>query len=145
MPAGPSYAPATFHEELGLAVGIGGSETCIFLNRNGFRLAIDGSGGRKDQPSGTRSQHRLKKRKSGCGVVAEEDFGPHHRLAGLNKRGKVKHGVEGLAFAPGRFKGGFESPPVSQLALNELNSGRQQIAPAVTQIVENDCLVAPLG
>jgi hypothetical protein len=57
----------------------------------------------------------------------------------------VEDGVEGLVLNPGRCEDVFESLPIGQFALDEVHSRRQQIAPAVTQIVENDCLVALLG
>ena len=113
------------HQELGLAVGIGRREARIFLNRNGFRLAVDGSGGGKDQPFWPCSQHGLEQRERGSGVVAEENLRPHHRLASLNERGKVEDGVERLALFAGVFKDGFKSRPVGQLTLDEFDPRRQ--------------------
>jgi len=54
-----------------------------------------------------------------------------HGLAGLNERCKVQDGVEWLVLPPGGCEDFFEGLPVGQLALNEFDSGGQQLAPAV--------------
>jgi hypothetical protein len=79
--------------------------------------------------------------KRGSCVVAEVKFRPQHGLAGFNEGGKVEHAVEGLALGLGGFEKAFKHGPVRQLSFDKCHPCRQQIAPAVTQVVKNDCLV----
>jgi len=72
-------------------------KSCILLNRNTFRLAVNGGGGGKYEASGAMGQHGLKQRKRGCRIVPEEDLGPNHGFAGFNQRGEVQHTIEGIA------------------------------------------------
>ena len=132
-------------QELGLAVGVGGEQARIFLNRNGFRLAVDGGGGGEDQAAGTVGEHGLKQGKRRGGVVAEEDLGAHHRLAGFNEGGKVEDAVERSSHIVGCDKEVFKREPVSDFALHKLDTWGEQVAPAMAQIVKNHRLVSLFG
>jgi hypothetical protein len=68
-----------------------------------------------------------------------------HGFAGFNEGGEVKHGVKGVVTLVCRGKDCFDGLAVGQFALNELNAGGQQLAPAMAQIVENDGVMAIPG
>jgi hypothetical protein len=68
-----------------------------------------------------------------------------HRFAGFNEGGKVEHGVKRLVTSGSRGKDGFEGRTVSQLAQDELDPGRKQVAPAMTQIIKNDWFMPVSG
>ena len=134
-----------FDQEFGLAIGVGGKQTRILFNWNGFRLSVDCGSGGKDQAAGAVSEHGLKQRKGCRGVVAEVDFGAHHGLSGFNEGGKVEDAVERRSHIVGCDKEVFKREPISDFALHKLDTGGEQVAPPMTQIVKNQSLVSLFG
>ncbi len=132
-------------EELGFAIGVGGEKTRILMNRNGFRLSIDGGGGGKDQPPGTMGQHSFKQGQGCGGVVAEEDFGADHGLAGFNERGEVENAVERVSQVAGLDEKVFKSEPVRHFTLDKVDAGWKQVTPAVAKVVKNQGLMSFFG
>jgi hypothetical protein len=65
-----------------------------------------------------------------------------HRLAGFNEGGKMEDAVEGFSLVFGSYEKVFKRRPISQLPCYKLNSGGQQVAPSVAQIVVNNCGVS---
>src|SRR5579863_2841794 len=132
-------------EELGLAVGVGGSEFCILLNWNDFRLSVDGSGGGEDEPAGAGGDHGFEERKGGSGVIAEEGFGVLHGLAGFDEGSKVHDAIKRASFFSRRGKEALEEAPIGNFAVEEVDGGREQVAAAMAEIVENEDLVSSFG
>jgi hypothetical protein len=64
-----------------------------------------------------------------------------HGLAGLDERGKVENGIKGFSFTLGRRKDVLKNRPVCHFSPDELHADRQQIAPAMAQVVKNDGLM----
>ena len=133
------------HEQLGLAVSVGGLESRILLDGDGFRLSVYGCGGREDQLAGTRGEHGFKQTEGGGGVIAKVNFRLHHRLAGFNEGGEVHDAVEGRAFGGGRAEEIFKQGAVGNIAFDEAGACGKQIAPAMAEVVDDDSLVALLN
>src|SRR5579863_2147551 len=132
-------------EELGLAVGVGGSEFCILLNWNDFRLSVDGSGGGEDEPAGAGGDHGFEERKGGSRVVAEEGFGVLHGLAGFDEGGKVHDAIKRMSILCGRGKDALEKAAIGEFAVDELDAGGQQIAAAMAEVIEDEDVVSSFG
>ena len=81
-------------QQFGLAVGVGGQQAGGFVDGDGFRLAVDGGGGGKDQLSGPWASMASKRREGGGGVVPEESFGGYHGFAGFDEGRKMEYAVE---------------------------------------------------
>jgi hypothetical protein len=119
-------------------------ESRIFLNRNGFRLSVDGSSGREYELAGPAGEHGLKQGEGSNGVVAEEGFRVQHGLAGFDQGGKMKHAVKRLAEESGGREKAFKRGPVFEFPLHEFDARGKQIDPPVAEVVENHDMVAPI-
>jgi hypothetical protein len=90
-------------------------------------------------------KHGFKQRKCRSRVITEEEFGLDHGLAGFNEGGEVEDTIEGASRIVSGDEEIFEGEPVSEFALNKLDSYREQIAPAVAQVVKNEGLMSLFG
>jgi hypothetical protein len=134
-----------FDQQFRFAIGVGGEKFGILLNWRGFRLTVDCGGGREDQAAGTASEHCFEERECCSGVVPKECLRSFHGFAGFDEGGEVEDAVEGRAGISGCVEKVFNRGPICDFTFHELYVARNELAPAVTQVVENDSLMPLSG
>ncbi|MNV56264.1 hypothetical protein D3C71_1485370 [compost metagenome] len=89
-----------------------------FVDRHVVRVAVNGRAGRKHQVPDTGIHHGLQEGKGGRDIVLVILAGHADRLAHLDERGKVEHGVE-TANTKQHIQGGF----VGDVQFHPLDAG----------------------
>ncbi|MNE72725.1 hypothetical protein D3C80_1686920 [compost metagenome] len=76
-----------------------------FVDRHLLRVTVNGRAGRKHQVPDACAHHRLEQRQGGGDVVLVVLGGRGNRLADLDERRKVKHGIELILVEQGVQRG----------------------------------------
>ena len=90
-------------------------------------------------------QDRLQQGERRGSVIPEEGLRMNHRLARLDQGGKVEYAIKWTTLLFRRDKKTFNPCPVGQFPFHKLDPLRQQVAPAVAQIVKRNGLMALAG
>ena len=119
-------AEHVFDEELGFAVGVGGTQGGGFGDGDGFRLAVNGGGGAENEAFGSGGENGFEQGQGRGGVVAEVDFGLLHGFAGFDEGGEVQDAIEGGLFSGSLTKKAFDAGAIGDIGLDEFDACRDR-------------------
>src|SRR5271154_1687673 len=119
-------------EKFRFSIGIGGKKRVILLDGRSYGIAIESSGGGKDNSRNAVSENGFEQGQAAGGIIAEVALGNFHRFAGFDQRGKMHYPLK-FFFVEKKIQCGT----VADIALNEIRSRGQGAAPSVREIIED--------